>query len=207
MTTVTTQNAMPADEPVQYLTFTLDGESFATDITQVREVLEFKSVTKVPRTPDYMRGVINLRGNVVPVVDLRLQFDMEETEPSVDTCIVIVEVPIDGQPVVLGALADSVQEVLELRPEQLAPPPRLGTRIRTDFIRAMGRHADQFVIILDMERVFSNAAIAEIRGLSQQLAGGEASEVEILDSKVAAADRVAPDNQDAANASDVATHR
>jgi purine-binding chemotaxis protein CheW len=193
MTTATIQSAVPVDEPVQYLTFTLDGEAFATDISQVREVLEFKGVTKVPRTPDYMRGVINLRGSVVPVVDLRLQFGMDATEPTIDTCVVIVEVPIDGESVVLGALADSVQEVLEMKPEQLAPPPRLGTRIRTDFIRAMGRHGDQFVIILDMERVFSTEAIAEIREVPQQLSEGEASESETLDHHAATADTVSPD--------------
>ncbi|MFZ0257172.1 MAG: chemotaxis protein CheW [Gammaproteobacteria bacterium] len=187
MTATTIEHGISADDPVQYLTFTLDGESFATDIAQVREVLEFKGVTKVPRTPDYMRGVINLRGSVVPVVDLRLQFGMESTEPTIDTCIVIIEVPIDAQPVVLGALADSVQEVLELKPEQLAPPPRFGTRIRTDFIRAMGRYGDQFVIILDMERVFSTEAIVEIGDPAQLLAEAQADESEAQDrnSKVA----------------------
>jgi len=163
MTTATPENATPLEEPVQYLTLTLDGESFATDIAQVREVLEFSQVTPVPRTPDYMRGVINLRGSVVPVVDLRLQFGMEETEPTIDTCIVIVEVQIDGQPAVLGALADSVQEVIELRRDQLEPAPRLGTRVNTEFIRAIGKHDDKFVIILDMNRVFSVDQLTDIQ--------------------------------------------
>lgn len=167
MTTATTESAIPLEEPVQYLTFTLDSESFATDIAQVREVLEFSRVTKVPRTPDYMRGVINLRGSVVPVVDLRLQFGMEETEPTIDTCIIIVEVQIDDQPTVLGALADSVQEVIELRRDQLEPAPRLGTRVKTDFIRAMGKHDDKFVIILDMNRVFSVDQLTEVHESSQ----------------------------------------
>ncbi|MCP4041146.1 MAG: chemotaxis protein CheW, partial [Gammaproteobacteria bacterium] len=123
MTTATAESTIPLEEPVQYLTFTLDGESFATEIAQVREVLEFCRITKVPRTPDYMRGVINLRGSVVPVVDLRLQFGMQATEPTIDTCIVIVEVRIDGQSTVLGALADSVQEVIEFRRDQLEPAP------------------------------------------------------------------------------------
>ncbi|MCP4431093.1 MAG: chemotaxis protein CheW [Gammaproteobacteria bacterium] len=155
------------EEPVQYLTFTLDGDAFATEISQVREVLEFSSVTNVPRTPDYMRGVINMRGSVVPVVDLRIQFGMEATEPTVDTCIIIVEIQLDGQPTVLGALADSVQEVIELRRDQLEPAPRLGTRINTEYIRAMGKHHDDFVIILDMNRVFSVDQISEIQDGSQ----------------------------------------
>ncbi|MGB0468291.1 MAG: chemotaxis protein CheW [Pontibacterium sp.] len=173
MNTVTGKNATLRDEPVQYLTFTLDGESFATEITQVREVLEFSRVTKVPRTPDYMRGVINLRGSVVPVVDLRLQFGMDETEPTIDTCIVIVEVLIDGQPTVLGALADSVQEVIELRRDQLEPAPRLGTRVNTEFIRAVGKHDDKFEIILDMNRIFSVDQLADVQESSQTLPQGE----------------------------------
>ncbi|MCP4406247.1 MAG: chemotaxis protein CheW, partial [Gammaproteobacteria bacterium] len=140
---------------------------------QVREVLEFSRVTKVPRTPDYMRGVINLRGSVVPVVDLRVQFGMQKTEPTVDTCIVIVEVRIDDQPTVLGALADSVQEVIELRRDQLEPAPRLGTRVDTEFIRAMGKHDDKFVIILDMNRVFSEDKLTEVQESSRSVPVGE----------------------------------
>ncbi len=163
MTTAATVYANPLEEPVQYLTFTLDGEAFATEIAQVREVLEFSRITKVPRTPDYMRGVINLRGSVVPVVDLRLQFGMQATEPTIDTCIVIVEVRIDDQPTVLGALADSVQEVIELRADQLEPAPRLGARVNTEFIRAMGKQDDRFVIILDMNRVFSEDQLTKMQ--------------------------------------------
>src|SRR5512136_496350 len=103
-------------ESMQFLTFKLGEEIFALDITKVREVLDFTSVTKVPRTPEFMRGVINLRGSVVPVVDLRLKFGMSRTENTVNTCIIIVEVTVDGEMIVLGALADSVQEVLDLEP-------------------------------------------------------------------------------------------
>ncbi len=148
--------------PQQYLTFKLDAESFAIDIAKVREVLEFISVTKVPRTPDFMRGVINLRGNVVPVVDLRLKLGMSQTEKSVDTCIVITEVELDGEKTILGTLADSVQEVIELDAHQIVPPPRMGTRIHTDVIRGMGKRDDQFVMILDIDRVFTDG---EMRGV------------------------------------------
>lgn len=172
------QSAAPAGEPVQYLTFTLDGESFATEISEVREVLEYSRVTRVPRSPEYMRGVINLRGSVVPVVDLRLQFGIGPTEPTIDTCIVIVEVQVDGQPTVLGALADSVQEVIELMPEQLAPPPRLGTRVDSAFIRAMGKHGERFVIILDMDRVFSEESITEVQKSSGALADEDGAVVD-----------------------------
>jgi purine-binding chemotaxis protein CheW len=156
----------------------LDGEAFATRIAQVREVLEYSDVTKVPRTPDYMSGVINLRGSVVTVVDMRLQFGMPVAEPTVDTCIVIVEVEIDDESVVLGALVDSVQEVIDLRAEQLEPAPTLGTRVNTEFIQAMGKVDEGFVIVLDMDKVFSldllmqvaqqDADTSELEHLSQE---------------------------------------
>ena len=148
----------------QYLTFTLDEELFALDISKVREVLEFTSVTKVPRTPEFMRGVINLRGNVVPVVDLRLKFGMSKTEKQIDTCVIIAEVEIDGETTVLGVLADSVQEVMELEPGQIDPPPRIGTRLNTAFIKGMGKRDDRFLILLDVDRVFTPEELELVGG-------------------------------------------
>ncbi|HBG04703.1 MAG: chemotaxis protein CheW [Geobacteraceae bacterium GWC2_58_44] len=142
-------------ETTQYLTFKLEDELFALDIGKVREVLDFTTITKVPRTPDYMRGVINLRGSVVPVLDLRLKFGMEKAEKTVNTCVIIVEVEMGGEKVVMGAMADAVQEVLDLEPDQIEPPPRIGTRLNTDFIKGMGKHAEQFIIILDIDEVFT----------------------------------------------------
>jgi purine-binding chemotaxis protein CheW len=140
----------------QFLTFKLDEELFALDISKVREVLDFTSITKVPQTPDYMRGVINLRGSVVPVVDMRIKFGMKITETTVHTCVIIVEVEMEGEKVVMGAMADAVQEVLDLEPDQIEPPPRIGTKLNSDFIRGMGKLNDQFVIVLDLDRVFSS---------------------------------------------------
>ena len=150
--------------PSQYLTFTLDKEQFAVDISKVREVLEFTSVTKVPRTPEFMRGVINLRGSVVPVVDLRLKFGLSRTEKSIDTCVIITEVESNGEKLVLGALADSVQEVIELEPGSIEPPPRLGTRVNIDFIRGMGKRDDRFLILLDLDRVLTQEELREVAG-------------------------------------------
>lgn len=147
-------------ETTQYLTFTLDEELFALDIAKVREVLDYTSITKVPQTPDFMRGVINLRGSVVPVVDMRSKFGMSVAETTVNTCIIIVEVEIDGDGTVLGAMADSVQEVLELAPEQIEPPPRIGSKLKTDFIKGMGKRDDHFVIILDIDKVFSASELS-----------------------------------------------
>ena len=146
-------------ETTQYLTFKLEEELFALDIGKVREVLDFTTITKVPQTPDYMRGVINLRGSVVPVVDLRLKFGMVMAEQTVNTCVIIVEVELDGEKVVMGAMADAVQEVLDLEPDQIDPPPRIGTKLNTEFIKGMGKHAEQFIIILDIDKVFTSGEL------------------------------------------------
>ena len=151
------------EQMTQYLTFKLDEEVFALEITKVREVLDFSDVTKVPQTPAFMRGVINLRGSVVPVVDMRVKFSMAEAEATVNTCIIIVEVMMDDESSVLGALVDSVQEVLELDPDQIEPPPRIGTKLDTEFIRGMGRHSETFIIILDIGKVFSADEISLIQ--------------------------------------------
>ena len=155
---------MGQEENHQYLTFKLDDEVFALGIDKVREVLDYTSVTKVPQTPDFMRGVINLRGSVVPVVDMRLKFGMAKTEKTVNTCIIIVEINLEGETTVLGALADSVQEVLDLEPQQIEPAPKIGTKLRTDFIRGMGKRGDQFIIILDIDKVFSGEELSAVQG-------------------------------------------
>ena len=129
-------------ETSQYLTFKLEDEVFALDIGKVREVLDFTLIAKVPQTPDFMLGVINLRGTVAPVVDMRLKLAMTRTETTVNTCIIIVEIEIDGETTVLGALVDSVQEVMDLDPDQIEPPPRIGTRLNTKFIKGMGKREE-----------------------------------------------------------------
>lgn len=151
-------------ETTQYLTFKLDEEVFALDVAKVREILEESSITKVPKTPDFMRGVINLRGSVVPVIDMRLKFGMSRTERTVNTCIIVVEVRLEDEVIVLGALADSVQEVIEMEPEQIEAAPHIGSRLNTDFIRGMGKHDNRFVMILDIDRVFSGAELVSVAG-------------------------------------------
>ena len=151
-------------ETRQYLTFRLGNEIFAIDVAKVREVLDLTTITAIPRTPEFMSGVINLRGSVVPVVDLRLCFEMSKTESTRNTCIVVVEVQLDGEATVIGALADSVEEVIDLEPDQIQPAPRIGTQIRTDFIRGMGKRDAQFIMILDIDRVFSADELAAVRG-------------------------------------------
>ena len=151
-------------ETVQYLTFNLADEIFAFDVSKVREILELTSITKVPQTPDFMRGVINLRGSVVPVIDLRLNFGMQCTEQTVNTCIIVVEVNLLGESIVLGVLADSVQEVVEMEPDLIEPPPQLGTKLNTEFIKGMGKVENDFVMILDIDKVFSAEDLIDLHG-------------------------------------------
>lgn len=149
-------------ETRQYLTFKLGAETFAIEVAKVREVLDLTTITAIPKTPEFMAGVINLRGNVVTVVDLRLCFGMPKTENTRNTCIVVVEVRLDNESIVIGALADSVEEVINLEPEQIQPAPRMGTQLRTDFIQGMGKRDTQFIMILDIDRVFSAEEIAVV---------------------------------------------
>lgn len=151
-------------ETTQFLTFTLADEVFSVDVARVREILEITTITKVPQVPDFMRGVINLRGCVVPVIDLRLKFGMEEADQTVNTCIIVVEVAMDGENIVLGALADSVQEVIEMEPSQIEAAPHIGTHLRTEFLKGMGKHNERFVMILDIDKVFSSVELASVAG-------------------------------------------
>jgi len=150
-------------ETTQYLTFKLEEEVFAVDVAKIREILDFTLATKVPGTPEFMRGVINVRGNVVPVVDMRLKFGLSVTEKTVDTCIVVMEIAVEDDKTILGALVDSVQEVFELEANQVEPPPRIGSRWRTEFIKGIGKRNDELIIILDIDRVFSSTELGVIQ--------------------------------------------
>jgi purine-binding chemotaxis protein CheW len=150
-------------ETTQYLTFKLEEEVFAVDVAKIREILDFTLATKVPGTPEFMRGVINVRGNVVPVVDMRLKFGLSITEKTVDTCIVVMEIAVEEDKTILGALVDSVQEVFELEANQIEPPPRIGSRWRTEFIKGIGKRNDELIIILDIDKVFSSTELGVIQ--------------------------------------------
>lgn len=157
------QGAQASSEVEQLLTFKLEDEVFAIEIARVREVLEYTQLTKVPRTPDFLRGVINLRGNVIPVVDLRRMFQMGSTEASVNACIIIVEVELDSEEMILGVLADSVQEVLELPRGQIEKPPKFGARLENKFLKGMGRREDHLLMILSIDEVFSDTEMTAVR--------------------------------------------
>lgn len=147
---------MAIGEEQQYLTFLLGGEMFALAILNIKEIIEFGSVTEVPMMPAFIRGVINLRGSVVPVVDLSARFGRSRTEVSRRTCIVIIEVlGNDDLKLDIGVMVDSVSEVLEIPRSEIEPPPAFGARIRADFIQGMGKVAGKFVIILKANQVLS----------------------------------------------------
>jgi purine-binding chemotaxis protein CheW len=147
---------------VQLLTFLLDNEVYGIDISHIQEVLEYRKVTPVPRTPDFLLGVINLRGRVVPVVDLRRQFEMAVSDLTVNTCIIIVDVMLDGEKTPLGILADAVKEVVELSMDNITPAPRIGSRINTRFISGLGKHEEEFIIILNLPRVIADEELSDM---------------------------------------------
>ena len=152
----------------QYMTFKLGNELFAINVAQVREVLEVPQITKVPTAPEYMRGVVNVRGQATPVVDLRLLFGLPPGTDTVHTRIIVMELELDGEATVLGGIADSVHEVIELDPGSINPPPRIAMRWRTDFIQGMGKRGDDFIIILDVNAVFASEDLALVRDVAPQ---------------------------------------
>ncbi len=153
----------------QFLSFKLDEEIFAVDVACVREVLEMPDITKIPRMPGYMRGVINLRSSVVPVIDLRQKFNLPEVEYTVDTCIIVLEVEFDGENLTIGAIADSVQEVTDMAKSEIEPPPKIGARLDTGFLVGMGKWQDKFVMILDINKIFSVDELISMSNKETQL--------------------------------------
>ncbi len=147
----------------QYLTFKLGDEMFAIDVSQVREILDVTMITKVPRSPSFMRGVINVRGSVVPVVDLRMKFEMSKTEQTVDTRIVVMEITLDGELTIIGTLADAVHNVMDIEQTGIEPPPKVGAKWNTEFIHGIGKHNDEFIIILNVDRIFSAEELAMVQ--------------------------------------------
>ncbi|MEW6520679.1 MAG: chemotaxis protein CheW [Thermodesulfobacteriota bacterium] len=164
----------------QYLSFTLRDEDFAVEIFKVREVLDVATLTRIPRMPAYLCGVINLRGNVVPVVDLGLKLGMEPVQKTINTCIMIMEIEVEAEtaPVLMGVLTDAVQAVLELDPANIEAVPRMGTNLNTDFIKGMGRHEDKFLILLDIDKVLASEGEATLRDAEAGVLAAQPQEAE-----------------------------
>ena len=143
-------------EQTQYLTFQLAGEEYAVGILQVKEIIAYGVLTKVPQTHPSIRGVINLRGNVVPVVDLALKFGLPVSPVTPRSCIVIVETESDGEKIVMGIIADSVSQVTDLPPQDILPSPAFGTHIKMEFLRGMGKAGQKFVLLLDIDKALAS---------------------------------------------------
>lgn len=146
-----------------YLSFKLGEEVFAINVSKVLNILEMKPITKVPKSPDYLKGVINLRGTVLPVVDLRLKFGLPENKVTVDTNIIVLNIDKDGEAIMLGILIDAVREVLEFKTEEIAPSPTIGTKYNSGFIEGMWRVDESFIMILDIDKVFSVEEIIDFK--------------------------------------------
>jgi purine-binding chemotaxis protein CheW len=148
-------NTMETTGQSQFLTFLLADGLYAVSILRIREIIEYDTVTRVPNMPESIRGVINLRGSVVPVVDLAARFGLRNSNVTKRTCVIIAEVEVGGERLVMGLMADSVSQVIDLPPADIEPPPAFGTRVRVDFLKGLGKIGKTFVLILDLDRVLS----------------------------------------------------
>lgn len=158
----------------QYLVFSLCNETFAIDIRSIKEIIEYGRLTEVPMMPELVRGVINLRGAVVPVVDLAVRFGRKPTEIARRTCIVIVETQVAAETQVIGVIVDAVNEVLDIPAQEIEPPPSFGARIRSDFIAGMGKVEGEFVILLELQHALSVGELAGIVGTLEDASAGTA---------------------------------
>jgi purine-binding chemotaxis protein CheW len=148
-----------AHKNVQLLTFTLANEIYAIDVISAREVLDFAHITPIPKTPPWIRGVLNLRGNVVPVLDMKHKLGMGPTQHSRDVCVLILEIDLDGEKTLVGVLADSVREVIEVNTSQIDAPPNFGGRVSTEYILGVGRRNDRLFVLLDVAKIFVTSEI------------------------------------------------
>jgi len=172
------EQAGQAVEQSQYLTFFIADEEYAVSIVRAKEIIQYDTLTKVPKTPQWIRGVINLRGGVVPVVDLAVKFGLPDTAITSSACIVITEVQIEGETTVMGVLADSVSQVIELRADDIEPPPAFGTRINVDYLQGMGKSGKKFVLILDVDKVLSAEELLDTAALTSGRVEAEGPSVE-----------------------------
>lgn len=150
----------------QYLTFFVRDDEYAVEILRVREVMETLPITRIPSTPATIRGVVNVRGTVVPIVDLGIRFGAEASAISRFTCIVVVEVDVEGEAVPMGLLVDRVNQVVQLEGSQIEPVPSFGVHVRVDFLRGMGNVGGKFVMLLDIERVLSPSDLLAVAGIA-----------------------------------------
>lgn len=163
-----------------FLTFRLSDELFAANVAKVHEILEIPRITKVPGSPDYMRGVINLRGNVLPVVDTRVKFSLPTAQDTVDSVIIVLSLEVADQALVTGAIVDSVQEVLDIDEKEVQPAPEIGSKYKSEFIEGMVKYEDQFIMLLNLDLVFSTEEASIMQELTTE---GSASQSKTKENK------------------------
>ncbi len=159
-----------------YLSFKLDDEFFAVDVKKVIEILEVPGITSIPLSPDYMAGVINLRGKVLPLIDTKVKFGLESIEFTVDTCIVVIEIEVEGEVLQIGTLVDAVLEVLEVPQSAIQPSPSIEAKYRLDFIRGMIRREDEFIMLLNLDQVFSIQDVMYMQEANETMSSEELTE-------------------------------
>ena len=152
-----------------YLTFKLGDEIFGANVAKILNILEMTKITKVPKSPPFMKGVINLRGAVLPLIDTRVKFDMGETEYTTNTCILVLDIDLNGESVHVGALVDAVQEVIEIDEAQIQPPPSIGSKYKSEFIEGMAKITDEFIMLLNMDLIFSTSELSLLRESSGEI--------------------------------------
>jgi len=145
-----------------YLTFKLGDEKFGVYVGQVLNILEMNPITRIPKSPDYMKGVINLRGKVLPVIDARLKFGLKETEYTNHTCIIVMDLEMDGKTIEIGTIVDEVLSVVEIETSQVEPPPGIGTKFNSDFIYGMAKVEEEFIMLIDMQQVMSSEEMTNL---------------------------------------------
>ncbi|MGO9862784.1 MAG: chemotaxis protein CheW [Terriglobales bacterium] len=168
-----TPQTKEAVEQQQYLTFLLCGEEYAINILRVKEIIGYDTVTTVPKTPKWVRGVINLRGNVVPVVDLAVRFGLADRQVTKTTCIVIVDGQVDGQNTLIGVMADAVSQVMDVAAGDLQEVPTFGTRIKVDYLQGMVQLGKKFVLLLDIDKVLSADEVQDLTAAATKLTEAE----------------------------------
>lgn len=152
-----------ATKIISYLTFKLGDEIFGANVAKILNILEMTKITKVPKSPPYMKGVINLRGAVLPLIDTRIKFDMGETDYTTNTCILVLDIDLSGESVHVGALVDSVLEVIEIDDDKIQPPPSIGSKYKSEFIEGIAKINEEFIMLLNMDLIFSTQEISLLR--------------------------------------------
>jgi purine-binding chemotaxis protein CheW len=163
---------------ISYLSFHLGDEVFALHVSKVHKILEMTPITEVPHAPDYMKGVINLRGKVLPVIDTRIKFGMSAVEITKKTCLLVTEANVDEDEVMVCLLVDSVQAVLKLGDEDILPPPAIGSKYKSDFMSGMARVNDKFIMVLDIDKVMSSDELLSIKEIKNVINKNEQEPVE-----------------------------